>query len=178
MQRTISIAVIGPGLCSPKEASLAEQVGRLLARNRATLICGGLGGVMEAACKGAAAEGGTTIGILPTDKSSDANPYVKVAIATGIGYARNAIVARSAQAVIAIGGAYGTLSEIAFALQSNIPVIGLNTWSLARPSPASGQVEEDTSIVRVDDAATAVELALSLAQAKAEEKGPGKTKAE
>ncbi len=126
------IAVIGGGKCSPEEAHLAEEVGRELAKRGVILICGGLGGVMEAACKGAAAEGGTTIGILPGDSRCTANPYVSIPIVTGMGLARNALVAKSAQAVIAIDGSYGTLSEIAYALINGIPVIGLNTWSLSR----------------------------------------------
>ena len=124
------VAVIGGGQCSREESRLAEKVGRELARHGAILVCGGLGGVMEAACRGASAEGGVTIGILPGDNRHLANPYVQIPIVTGLGYARNAIVAKSAQAVIAVGGAYGTLSEIAHALQNNIPVIGLSTWSL------------------------------------------------
>jgi len=150
------IAVIGGGQCTPEEAQLAEKVGRELARRGVILICGGLGGVMEAACKGAQSEGGITIGILPGEIRQSANPYVQIPIVTGIGYARNVVVAKSAQAVIAIGGSFGTISEIAFALQSNIPVIGLNTWSLAR----NGQT--DNSIVIAQDAVDAVNKALAL----------------
>lgn len=124
------IGVIGGGQCSSQEASLAEEVGREIARQEAMLVCGGLGGVMEAACRGAQAEGGVTIGILPGDNRQAANPYVQIPIVTGIGYARNVAVVKTAQAVIAVGGSYGTLSEIGHALQSGIPVIGLNTWSL------------------------------------------------
>ena len=125
------IAVIGGSDCSPQEASIAEEVGREIARQGAILICGGLGGVMEAACRGASHEGGVTIGVLPGDNRHTANPYVQIPIVTGIGYARNVAVVKSAQAVIAIDGSYGTLSEIGHALQSGIPVIGLNTWSLS-----------------------------------------------
>jgi len=106
-------------------------VGRLIARGGAALVCGGLGGVMEAACRGAAAEGGLTIGILPMDNRKAANPYVNVPVVTGIGKARNVAVVLSAQAVIAIDGSYGTLTEIGHALQAGIPVIGLNTWAVA-----------------------------------------------
>lgn len=151
------IAVIGGGQCSKEEARLAEEVGRELARQGAVVICGGLGGVMEAACKGAHSEGGTTVGILPGESRQAANPYVSIPIATGIGYARNAAVVKSAQAVIAIGGSYGTLSEISHALQSGIPVIGLNTWSLSR----NGQ--QDTSIITCQDPNDAVNKALNLA---------------
>ena len=150
------IAVIGGSQCSPEEVKMAEAVGRELARRDAILVCGGLGGVMEAACKGASSEGGMTIGILPGDNYQVANPYVQIPIVTGIGYARNAIVVKSAQAVIAIGGSYGTLSEIAHALQSNIPVIGLNTWSLSR----NGQPEK--SIILADNPTEAVNKALNL----------------
>ena len=150
------VAVIGGGECSPLEAKLAEEVGRELARLGAILICGGLGGIMEAACKGASTEGGVTIGILPGDSHQTANPYVQIPIVTGIGYARNMSVVKSAQAVIAIYGSYGTLSEIAHALQSGIPVIGLNTWSLSR----NGQ--PDNSIIPAHNAVDAVSKALSL----------------
>ncbi len=149
------IAVIGGGQCSAQEAELAEAVGRELAKQGAILVCGGLGGVMEAACKGASSEGGVTIGILPGDNYQAANPYVQIPIVTGIGYARNIAVVKSAQAVIAIGGNYGTLSEISHALQSNIPVIGLNTWALSR----NGQ--PDNSIIPAQSPAEAVNKALT-----------------
>ena len=112
---------------------------------------------MEAACRGASSEGGVTIGILPGDSSKEANPYVQIPIVTGIGYARNVAVVKSAQAVIAVGGSYGTLSEIAHALQSGIPVIGLNTWALSR----NGQ--PDCSIILAQNPAEAVSKALNLA---------------
>ncbi len=149
------IAVIGGGECSAQEAELAEEVGRELARRGTILVCGGLSGVMEAACKGASLEGGVTIGILPGDNNKKANPYVKIPIVTGIGYARNIAVVKSAQAVIAIGGSYGTLSEISHALQSGIPVIGLNTWSLSR----NGQL--DNSIIPTQNPTEAVNKALT-----------------
>jgi len=152
------IAVIGNSSCSPEEAKLAESVGELLAQRGATVICGGLGGVMEAVCRGAKSKGGLTMGILPGQDSSTANPWVDIPVVTGIGEARNVAVAKSAQAVIAIGGSYGTLSEIAYALKSNIPVIGLNTWSLSRNG------REDDSIIRVQSAAEAVDKAISLAK--------------
>ena len=154
-QKGIFITVIGASDCSAEETRLAEEVGRELARRGATLICGGLEGVMEAACRGATSQGGVTIGILPGDSRQDANPYVQIPIVTGMGYTRNAIVAKSGQAVIAIGGSYGTLSEIAYALQNDIPVIGLGTWSLAR----EGVV--DKSIIVAQNPVEAVERALS-----------------
>ena len=144
------IAVIGGSQSSAKESRLAEEVGSELAKRSAILVCGGLGGVMEAACRGASAGGGLTIGILPGESSRDANSYVQLPIVTGMGYARNAIVAKSAQAVIAIGGSYGTLSEIGYALQNGIPVIGLGTWSLSKNGKA------DKSIIPADSAADAV----------------------
>ena len=122
--RHLLVAVIGAACCSPAEAQAAEIVGRELARGGATVICGGRGGVMEAACRGARSAGGLTVGLLPGDDPASANPYVDVAIATGLGEARNAIVARTARAVVAIGGRYGTLSEIAFALKRGLPVVG------------------------------------------------------
>lgn len=152
------IAVIGNSSCSPEEAKLAETVGELLAQRGATIICGGLGGVMEAACRGAKSKGGLTIGVLPGEDPSMANPWVAISIVTGVGYARNMAVVKSAQAVIAIGGNYGTLSELAYALKSNIPVIGLNTWSLSRNS------REDDPIIRVHSAQEAVDKAVSLAK--------------
>ena len=149
------IAVIGGSEPSPEEARLAEEVGRELARRGAILICGGLSGVMEAACRGAASEGGLTIGVLPGDTPDTANRYVRIPIVSGIGYARNVAVVKSAGAVIAIGGSYGTLTEIAYARQSDIPVIGLNTWLISR----NGQT--DDSIIVAENPAEAVDIALS-----------------
>ena len=127
-----AIAVIGASQASPTELKDAEEVGRLIATRGAILICGGMGGIMEAACRGAVAEGGLTVGLLPGESVRAANEFVHLPIATGVGYARNVAVARSGQAVIAIGGGYGTLSEIAHALQGGVPVIGLDTWHISR----------------------------------------------
>jgi len=160
MNKQKIIAVIGGGQCTKKEARLAEEVGRELAKRGAVLVCGGLGGVMEAACRGAGAEGGITIGILPGEDSHSANPHVQIAVATGLGYARNIAVVRSARAVIAVGGSYGTLSEIGYALQGGIPVIGLNTWSLSRNG------REDSSIIPAQNPGEAVDKALDLASPK------------
>ncbi len=156
IKRKRFLAVIGGSECSAQEADFAEEVGREIARQGAILICGGLGGVMAAACKGASSVGGITIGILPGDSRQAANPYVQISIVTSIGYARNIIVVKSANAVIAVGGSYGTLSEISHALQSGIPVIGLNTWSLSR----NGQPEN--SIILAQTPAEAVSKALDL----------------
>ena len=151
------ITVIGGAEPSPQEAQLAEGIGRTLAKQGASLVCGGLGGVMEEACKGVKSEGELTIDVLPGESRQAANPYAQIPIVTGMGYARNAIVVKSAQVVIAIGGSYGTLSEIAYALQFGIPVIGLNTWSFSR----NGQ--QDNSIILVQNPTEAVNKALNLA---------------
>lgn len=150
------IAVIGSGKATSQEVKIAEEVGRKIADKGAILICGGLGGVMEAACRGAFTRNGMTIGILPGDSRNTANSYVRVPIVTGMGQARNVVVVKSAQAVIAIGGNWGTLSEIGHALQNGIPVIGLRTWSLARDN------KQSSDIIAVDNPADAVEIALDL----------------
>jgi len=150
------VAVIGSGKAIPKEIELAEIVGREIAKRGAILICGGMGGVMEAACRGARLENGITIGILPGDKRDMANPYVQITIVTGLGQGRNVIVVKSAQAVIAVGGSYGTLSEIGHALQNGIPVVGLRTWSISKEN---NQVSD---ILVVDSPLEAVDIALSL----------------
>ena len=137
---------------------MAEEVGRELARRGATVVCGGLKGVMEAVCRGAKAQDGVTIGILPGSDPADANPWVDYPICTGMGYGRNLAVVKSGRAVIAVDGSYGTLSEIGHALGDGIPVVGLNTWALAR----NGQT--DGAIIRASTPAEAVEVALDLAQ--------------
>jgi len=124
------VAVVGPGQGSAFELEVAEAVGRELAQRDAVVVCGGLGGVMAAACRGAAAAGGLTVGILPGSDRGVANDWVRVAIPTGLGEMRNALVVRSADAVVAVGGAYGTLSEIALALKTGVPVIGLGSWEI------------------------------------------------
>ncbi|HEY7947034.1 MAG TPA: TIGR00725 family protein [Acidimicrobiales bacterium] len=126
------VAVIGAARASAEECDAAAQVGRRIAEAGAVLVCGGLGGVMEAACRGAREAGGTTVGILPGGDRSEANDYVDVAVATGIGEARNALVVATADAVVAVGGEFGTLSEIALALKAGTPVIGLDSWQLGR----------------------------------------------
>lgn len=151
------VAVIGSARCDEETVALAREVGREIARRGAVLVCGGRGGVMEAACRGAKEAGGLAVGILPGVDRSEANAYVDVPIATGLGEARNAIVVRSADAVVAVGGAYGTLSEIGLALKMGRPVVGLGTWQLSR----GGQPEE--AVVRAASPAQAVSLALELA---------------
>ena len=126
------VAVVGAGVAAAEEERVAREVGRLLAEAGVAVVCGGLDGVMAAACRGAKEAGGTTIGILPGDDRTAANAWVDVAIPTGMGEARNAIVVRSSDAVIAVGGEFGTLSEIALALKLGRPVVGLATWTLER----------------------------------------------
>jgi uncharacterized protein (TIGR00725 family) len=122
--------VVGAGRASEDEGRAAEAVGRGLAEAGAVVVCGGLGGVMEAACRGAKGAGGTTVGILPGSNRADANEHVDVALATGLGEARNAFVVRAVDALVAVGGEYGTLSEIALAVKTGKPVVGLGTWDL------------------------------------------------
>lgn len=121
------VSVIGGGTVTEESLEVAHSTGRLLARGGHTVVCGGLGGVMEAACRGAKDGEGETIGILPTDRRADANDYVDTAIATGLGHARNALVAMNGDAVIAIGGSGGTLSEIGFSFVYDRPIAGLDT---------------------------------------------------
>ncbi len=133
MKEKIIIGVIGSSTCSSSVSEVAYIVGKEIARKNAILICGGRGGVMEAACKGAKEEKGITIGVLPGNDKESANPYIDIPIVTGMGEARNVIIARSSDAVIAIAGKYGTLSEIAFALRFDVPVVGIATWNINIP---------------------------------------------
>lgn len=142
MGKRLQIGVIGAGECSATAASVAYEVGKCIARNRAVLVCGGLGGVMEHAARGAHDEGGLTVGILPGFETSDANPYIDIALPTGLSHARNILVVRASQAVIAVEGSYGTLSEIAIALKLGKPVIGLNTWDIG-PEIIKAESPED-----------------------------------
>jgi uncharacterized protein (TIGR00725 family) len=155
------VAVCGPDPAPPEVAALAEEVGRLLARAGAVLVCGGLGGAMEAASRGAASEGGTVVGILPGSSRAAANPHVTVAIPTGMGEMRNALVVRAADAVVAVAGEYGTLSEIALALKAGVPVVGIATWELAK----GGTPVE--AFPRAETPEQAVDLALELARRRA-----------
>ncbi len=128
--KNINIAVVGGHKCSKKIYRIAEEVGGLIAQQGWILICGGRTGVMEAACKGAKKQGGLTVGILPGSNGGDANKYVDVKIPTGLGYARNILVVRATDAVIAISGEYGTLSEIVFAFNEKKPIVGIDTWEI------------------------------------------------
>jgi uncharacterized protein (TIGR00725 family) len=154
MAQTRLIGVIGSHDCEADVYERARRVGQLLAERDCGVICGGLSGVMEAVCKGAGEAGGLTVGVLPGDEPESANPYVQVRIATGMGIARNVIIVRSSDAVIAISGGAGTLSEIAHCLQLGVPVVGLDTHDV---SP---------EIVSVSTPEQAVEKAIALA-------GPG-----
>ena len=151
------IAVIGGSDAKPEHIRLAESVGQELAKRGVTVVCGGLSGVMEAVCRGVKSSGGNTIGILPGRSPKEANEFIDVPIVTSMGYARNVIVVHTGEAVIAIGGAYGTLSEIGHALSDEIPVVGLNTWSFNREG------SEDNSLHLCNTPSQAVETALLLA---------------
>ena len=129
----LHIGVIGEGTCSPRVARDAERVGAEIARAGAVLLCGGLRGVMEAASRGAARAGGLVVGILPGFSRSDANRWVTLPIVTGMDQARNVVLVRSCDAIVAVGGMYGTLSEIALALKLGVPVVGLRSWRLRQP---------------------------------------------
>jgi uncharacterized protein (TIGR00725 family) len=135
------IGVIGGSIAAAEVLRIAEETGNLIASNGHYLICGGMAGVMEASAKGAREKGGTTIGILPHTDRHEANPYIDIPIATGVGEGRNLIIVRTADLIIAIDGEYGTLSEIAFALKMGKPVIGLNTWDIKGVIKAGSPVE-------------------------------------
>jgi len=137
----VRIGVIGGSRAKAAALVQAREVGRLIARYGAVLVCGGLGGIMEEAAGGAHGEGGLTIGILPGTQPSDANPHIDVALATGLGYTRNSLVAMNADVLIAIDGEYGTLSEIAYARIYGKTVIGLGTWEVKGVVPAASPEE-------------------------------------
>lgn len=148
------VAVVGSGEAPEADVDAAREVGRILARHDVFVVTGGLGGVMEGACRGARAGGATTVGILPGRDRSAANAYVDVAIPTGLGEARNAVVASAADALIAVGGSWGTLSEMALAARDGKRVVGLGSWEVRRRGePVDG-------IVVAASPAEAVELAL------------------
>ena len=157
-ERPLLISVIGGSSPTARAYELAEAVGRELAQRGAVVVCGGLGGVMEAACRGAKSAGGVTIGMMPGDDPRAANPWVDYPVMTGMGYARNLIVVKTGRAAIAVDGAYGTLSEIGHALGDGIPVVGLETWELAS---GGGYPLE---ITRADSPVDAVEKAIAAAR--------------
>ncbi len=149
--RKLMIAVVGAGKCSKKLRDMAAVVGKYVAEQGGILVCGGMGGIMEGAARGAKEAGGITIGILPTGDKADANEYIDYAIPTGFGEARNIMVVRTADAVVAFPGKYGTLSEMAFALHAGKPLIAVNAWRLG------------DEIVQVDDPLEAAKRAMELA---------------
>jgi uncharacterized protein (TIGR00725 family) len=152
VDRKPMIAVVGAGKCSKKLRDMASQVGKYVAEHGGVIVCGGLGGIMEGAARGAKEAGGVTIGILPTDNKDDANEFIDYVIPTGFGEARNIMVIRAADAVVAFPGKYGTLSEMAFALNADKPVVSVNAWRL------SDEIEQ------VEDPVEAAKLAMELAQ--------------
>jgi uncharacterized protein (TIGR00725 family) len=157
--RPAYVAVCGGGEPPAQDLERAEAVGRGLAQAGAIVVTGGLGGVMEAASRGAQASEGTVLAIIPGDTHEDANDFASVVVPTGMGEARNALVVRAADALIAIGGEYGTLSEIALALRTGRPVIGLDTWELRPPRRTSG-----ARIARARTPSEAVRLAVDAAE--------------
>ncbi len=146
------VAVVGASQATDADMRDAEEVGRLLAQRGAITVCGGRGGVMAGAAKGAAQAGGTVVGMLPGEDRGDANEWVTVSLPTGMGELRNGLIVRAAEVVIAIGGSYGTLSEIALALSAELKVHGLHTWAIE-------------GVEAVDAPEVAVELALAAARA-------------
>jgi uncharacterized protein (TIGR00725 family) len=130
VSRTAYIGVVGPGEASEAELASAEEVGAGLASLGAVVVTGGLGGVMEAACRGARSRRGRTLGILPGEDRDAANGWVEIAVATGLGELRNGLIVRACDALVAVGGGHGTLSEVALALKLGRPVVGLGTWAV------------------------------------------------
>ncbi|MBU1694839.1 MAG: TIGR00725 family protein [Verrucomicrobia bacterium] len=155
--RRLKIGVLGPHKCTDEERSMGLEVGEEIARRGEILVCGGLNGMMEAAAEGAKKAGGLTVGILPGDTADEANPFVDIALPTGLGAFRNMLLVRACDAVIAVRGEYGTLSEIAAALRLKVPVVGLQTWKLIRNGL------EDPGLHVAATPREAVELALQLA---------------
>jgi uncharacterized protein (TIGR00725 family) len=160
MTRPAQISVIGKGTPDPEAEELARDVGERLAQAGAVVVCGGLGGVMEGASQGAASGGGTVIGIVPSTETADANPYCTHVVATGVGHARNLAVVSSGDAVIAVGGEWGTLSEIAFARALGRTVVALGSWTVSGP----GAMEAGPGIEVALDAEAAVDLAMRAAE--------------
>ena len=154
-EKKVTIGVIGTSRATVSEMEFAIEVGRLIARSGAILVCGGLGGVMEGAAQGASGEGGLTVGIVPGSRTSDANEFIKIPIATGMGEARNILIVKSSDSLIAIGGGYGTLSEIATAMRLGVDVVGFRTWKV--------QGNDPDLVQRVESAEEAVTTALKLA---------------
>ena len=154
-KRALKIGVLGPHRCTPEELEQGRQAGRKIAEAGAILVCGGLDGMMAAAAQGAKQAGGQTLGILPGDSADDANEFIDIALPTGLGLYRNALIAKVCDSVIAIGGYYGTLSEIAFALRAGKRVVTLGSWKIGRHG------DSDAGIVEAATPEEAVALALS-----------------
>ncbi|MEE8404310.1 MAG: TIGR00725 family protein [candidate division Zixibacteria bacterium] len=146
------IAVIGAGKCSRKLRDMAAEIGRYVAENGGVVLCGGLGGIMEGAARGAKEAGGTTIGIIPSENKADANQFIDYVIPTGFGQARNVLVVRAADAIVALPGKFGTLSEMAFALVSGKPIVSVQAWKLGE------------EILQVEDPIEAAKIAMDLAR--------------
>lgn len=146
------IAIIGAGKCSKKLYDMAAEIGRYVAENGGVVLCGGLGGIMEGAARGAKEAGGTTIGIIPSENKADANQFIDYVIPTGFGQARNVLVVRAADAIVALPGKFGTLSEMAFALVSGKPIISVQAWKLGE------------EIQQVEDPLEAAKIAMELAR--------------
>ena len=146
------IAVIGAGKCSRKLRDMAAEIGRYVAENGGVVLCGGLGGVMEGAARGAKEAGGTTIGIIPSENKADANQFIDYVIPTGFGQARNVLVVRAADAIVALPGKFGTLSEMAFALVLGKPIVSVQAWKLGE------------EILQVEDPIEAAKIAMDLAR--------------
>jgi uncharacterized protein (TIGR00725 family) len=157
VNRKVQVSVIGASEGEPEIHEAAEEVGRRLAEAGAVLVCGGMTGVMDAASRGASAAGGTVIGIVPSTHTGDANPHVTHSIATGIGHARNLAVVASGDVVIAVGGEWGTLSEIAYARKLEKPVVALQSW------PLRNRAGTDLGIAEAETAEEAVKAAMSSA---------------
>jgi uncharacterized protein (TIGR00725 family) len=143
------VAVVGPGQASARELAQAEEVGAALADLGAVVVTGGLGGVMEAACRGARSRRGHTIGILPGEDRAQANGWVEIALATGLGELRNGLVVRASDALVAVGGSYGTLSEVALALKLGRPVVGLGTWAVHGVAQATTPADAVERVARL-----------------------------
>jgi uncharacterized protein (TIGR00725 family) len=147
------IAVVGPGEADDETCALAAKAGRLIARRGAVVVCGGLGGVMEAAARGAAEEDGLSLGILAGSDRGEANRHLTLVVATGLGELRNGLVVRCADAVLAIGGSWGTLSEVALALRAGLPVVSLRGWSVSghEDAPVGGIHAAETAVDGVEE---------------------------
>lgn len=153
------VAVSGPGSASPAEYDAARAAGRWAAERGHVVVCGGLGGVMEAAARGASEAGGVVVGLLPGDTRAAANPYLTAAIPTGLGEMRNALLVRSAHVLLCVGGGWGTLSELALAVRAGVPVIALQSWD-PRPPGERGTADAPVVVRTLDEALEALDAAL------------------